>query len=267
MKISPISIPLVLTLALTSSLVAQKAEADPKVEAPLKVQPWSGYFVHDTERPLPTKVAVTSCTTTPAPADADIIFDGKDSSAFTKEWTVKDGILIATRTGTNPTKKSYGSCQLHLEWRVPADRAVDGQKGGNSGVFLMGKYEIQIMESHTNTTYADGQAAAMYGQYPPLVNASLPQGEWQSYDITFIAPVYKDGKVLKPATITLLHNGVMVHNAQPYQGPTGPKRIAKYPAKHPEKAPLKLQWHSDPIEYRNIWIRETGDYGTKPEVK
>ena len=131
----------------------------------------------------------------------------------------------------------------------------------------MGKYEIQIMESHTNVTYADGQAAAMYGQYPPLVNASRPHGEWQSYDITFTAPEYKDGKVVKPATITVFHNGILVHNAQPYKGPTTHKRVASYPETHPEKGPLALQWHGDPIEYRNIWIRELGEYNTKTKEK
>lgn len=253
MKIRHLVLPV--TLSLVSSAIAQK------------VQPWSGYFVHDKSRPTPPKIEASSITTTPAPAGADVIFDGKDASAFTKKWTVKDGILIATDTGTNKTKKSYGSCQLHLEWRIPADRKVNGQQGGNSGVFLMGKYEIQIMESHTNITYADGQAAAMYGQYPPLVNASRPHGEWQSYDITFTAPEYKDGKVVKPATITVFHNGILVHNAQPYKGPTTHKRVASYPETHPEKGPLALQWHGDPIEYRNIWIRELGEYNTKTKEK
>ncbi len=270
MKISDLFIHYTLFAALAVPLAAR---AEVPVVKPVKkakeknIQPWSGYAVHDTQRPAPPKVKVTACTTTPAPSDADIIFDGKDCSAFTKEWTVKDGILIATKTGTNSTKKDYGSCQVHLEWRVPADREVDGQKGGNSGVFLMGKYEIQIMESHSNETYPDGQAAALYGQYPPLVNASLPHGQWQSYDITFIAPVYDANKLVTPATVTVMHNGIMVHNAQPYKGPTTHKRVANYPAKHPEKAPLTLQWHSDPIEYRNIWIRDIGEYSTSPEAK
>ena len=227
------------------------------------IQPWSGYAVHDGQRPHPTKVEAKSITTTPAPADADIIFDGTNIDAFTKKWAVKDGSLIATKTGKNSTKKSYGSCQLHLEWKIPAGREISGQKGGNSGVFLMGKYEVQIQESHTNVTYADGQAAALYGQYPPLVNASRPQGEWQSYDITFTAPEYKDGSVIKPATITVIHNGIVVHNAQELKGPTTNKKLAAYPTDHPEKAPLTLQFHGDPIEFRNIWIRELGNYNKK----
>ncbi|MGJ8656255.1 MAG: 3-keto-disaccharide hydrolase [Akkermansiaceae bacterium] len=248
-----------LTAALTIPLAAQ-AKAQKKLTP---IQPWSGYHVHDEARPRPVQVEAKSITTTPAPSDADIIFDGKNSDAFTKKWEVKDGILIATKTGTNPTKKSYGSCQLHLEWRVPADRKVNGQGGGNSGVFLMGKYEVQIMESFKNVTYPDGQAGAMYGQYPPLVNASRPQGEWQSYDITFIAPEYKDGEVVTPATITVIHNGIVVQNAQPYKGPTVFRKLASYPKDHPAKGPISLQFHGDPIEYRNIWVRDLGEYNKK----
>ena len=234
-------------------------------EAQKNIQPWSAYAVQEKERPHPEKVEVKSITTTAAPADADVIFDGKNTDAFTKKWEIQDGVLVATKLGDNQTKKSYGSCQLHLEWKIPAGRKVNGQAGGNSGVFLMGMYEVQIQESHTNVTYADGQAAALYGQFPPLVNASKPQGEWQSYDIIFTAPEYKDGKIVKPATITVLHNGVMVHNAQKLEGPTRHKVVTSYPKNHPEKAPLKLQWHGDPIEYRNIWVRDLSD--SKQQVK
>jgi len=164
--------------------------------------------------------------------------------------------MIASKEGNNHSKKSYASCQLHIEWRVPADRQVDGQKGGNSGVFFMDMYEVQILESHTNVTYADGQAGALYGQYPPLVNPSLPQGEWQSYDINFTAPVYKDGKCIEPTRITVYHNGVLIHNNQAFQGPALHKLVTSYPKEHPKKGPIRLQWHKDPIEFRNIWIRD-----------
>ncbi len=227
------------------------------------IQPWSGYAVHDKDRPHPVKVEATSITTTPAPADADIIFDGNNTDALTKAWPIKDGVLIATKLGNNETKKSYGSCQLHLEWKIPAGRKVNGQQGGNSGVFLMKKYEVQVQESHTNVTYADGQAGAIYGQFPPLVNPSRPQGEWQSYDITFTAPEYKDGKVVKPAAMTVLHNGIIIHNGQELKGPTKHKTVTKYPASHPEKAPISFQFHGDPIEYRNIWVREIGEQQKK----
>ncbi len=129
----------------------------------------------------------------------------------------------------------------------------------------MDKHEVQVQESHTNVTYTDGQAAAIYGQYPPLVNASRPQGERQSYYIIFTAPEYKDGEVTKPATITVIHNWVMVHNAQKLEGPTRHKVVTSYPKDHPEKAPLTLQFHGDPIEYRNTWIRDLSN--SKQEVK
>lgn len=240
-----VKVPILFLLASSSLLTAENP-----------TQPWSGFPVHDLDRPHPLKVEGATCLTTPPPADAVVLFDGKNTDAFTKDWPIIEGALVASKLGSNRTKNAYGSCQLHLEWRIPAGRKVEGQKGGNSGLFLMGKYEVQIQESHTNVTYADGQAGALYGQYPPLVNPSLPQGEWQSYDITFTAPVYKDGKLYSPASITVIHNGVVIHNNQAFHGHTGPKRLAKYPTAHPKKAPLLLQWHKDPIEFRNFWIRD-----------
>ena len=164
--------------------------------------------------------------------------------------------MIASRGGNLITKEKFADCQVHLEWRVPAGRVVEGQKGGNSGIFLMNLYEIQIQESHTNVTYPDGQAASIYGQYPPLKNASTPQGEWQSYDIIFKAPVYNEDGVVTPAFITVIHNGVVVHNAQELKGPTKGKKVTKYPKTHAAKGPIRLQWHKDPIEFRNFWVRE-----------
>jgi len=196
-------------------------------------QPWSKYKVHDTLRPRPEKIRDCKAVTTVPPEGATVLFDGKNTDAFTRDW-----------------KESFGSCYLHVEWRIPAGRKIDGQKGGNSGIFLMGKYEVQVMESHKNVTYADGQAAAIYGQTPPMFNASAPQGEWQSYDIIFEAPVYDEAGMKTPAYITVIHNGVVVHARQNYYGPTVFRKVASYPATHPEKAPLALQWHG------NIWIKE-----------
>lgn len=222
--------------------------------------PW---VVHDGTRPQPKKVATQGASEVKAPSDAVVLFDGTDISAWTGgEWRVEDGILIASPK-TLKTKESFRDVQLHVEWRVPADREVNGQGGGNSGIFLMGKYEVQVMASHKNQTYPDGQAGAMYGQYPPLVNASSPKGEWNSYDIIFMAPRYEGEKVVKPAKLTLLHNGVMVHNAKEYLGPTTHKKLASYPKQHPEAAPIFLQWHNDPIEFRNIWVRKVGEYDAK----
>ncbi|MFC4992351.1 3-keto-disaccharide hydrolase [Rubritalea tangerina] len=239
-----------LGIALTCSSYAQEPGKKPNTPK----QPWSDYVVHDGTRPTPQKVQTNGAITTPAPADAIVLFNGTDASAFTKQWKVKDGILIAS-PGNTHTKQHFADCQLHIEWRVPANRKIKNQAGGNSGIFLMDKYEIQVQESHTNVTYADGQAGALYGQTPPLVNASSPQGEWQSYDILFTAPRYQDGKLISPAYVTVIHNGVVIHNHQKFYGPTVFRKLAKYPEKHPEKAPIRLQWHSDPIEFRNIWIR------------
>lgn len=221
--------------------------------------PDSKYVVHDGTRPQPRKVKSGGAVAVGAPSDATVLFAGTDTGAWEGKWKVENGILIAS-PGKLQTKEGFGTCQLHLEWRVPAGRKVSGQKGGNSGVFLMGRYEVQVLESHTNKTYPDGQAGAMYGQYPPLVNASAPQGEWQSYDIIFEAPRYEDGKNVAPAYVTVLHNGVVLHHRQAYLGPSTHKKLTSYPANHPEKAPLSLQWHGDPIEFRNIWIRPLGEY-------
>lgn len=239
-----------LTCLTTTAIAAEGAK---KSDTPK--QPWSGYTVHDTKRPHPEKVESQGAVTTKAPADAIILFNGTDTSAWTKNWKIKDGIMVAS-PGNNSTKQSFGDCQLHIEWRIPAGRKVNGQKGGNSGVFLMQKYEIQVQESHTNVTYADGQTGAMYGQHPPLVNASTPQGEWQSYDIIFKAPRYEGETCTSPARVTVIHNGVVIQNNQQYFGPSTHRKLPAYPKQHPEKAPLMLQWHQDPIEFRNIWLRE-----------
>jgi len=218
--------------------------------------------VHDPDRPNPTKISTEGAVKIAPPTDAIVLFDGKDLSEWEQKngtealWKIKDQILIAAKSGGIQTKKEFRDCQVHLEWRIPAGRKVKGQKGGNSGIHLMGRYEIQIQESHTNVTYADGQASAIYGQFPPLVNASAPQGEWQSYDIIFRAPRYNEKGMVEPTQITVIHNGVVTQNAKKLEGPTRHKIRTSYPKKHSEKAPISLQWHGDPIEYRNIWIRE-----------
>ncbi len=217
--------------------------------------PGSVYTVHDTTRPQPRKVQSKGAINITAPSDAKVLFDGSSIEAWTGNWKVKDGILIAS-PGSLTTKETFRDCQLHIEFRVPPNRKVSGQNGSNSGIFLMDLYEVQVCESHTNITYPDGQAGAIYGQYPPLVNPATAQGEWQSYDIIFKAPIYENGKVTKPAQITVLFNGIVVQAAQDVLGPTRHKVAASYPRKHAEQAPIRLQWHQDPIEFRNIWVRE-----------
>lgn len=218
------------------------------------------YVVHDGTRPQPRIVETAGAVSIKPPGDATVLFDGSGTAAWKGEWQVKDGVLIASPSGDLETKESFGPIQLHLEWRAPKGRSVDGQAGGNSGVFLMGLYEVQVLQSHGNKTYPDGQAGAMYGQRPPLVNATAPAGEWQSYEILFHPPVYQGGKLSKPAVVTVIHNGVVVQHAQNYLGPTAHSTLASYPPEHPATGPLRLQWHGDPIEFRNIWVRPIGNY-------
>lgn len=191
------------------------------------------------------------------PSDAIVLFDGKDLSKFVDgdKWKIVDGYAVAEKTGIT-TKQSFGSCQLHVEWAAPEKIEGSGQGRGNSGVYLMGKYEVQILDSYENDTYYDGQAASIYKQSPPLVNACRKPGEWQTYDIIFTAPKFDEkGKLLKPAYVTVLHNGVLVQNHFEIKGGTFWHKPPEYEA-HPPKAPLSLQFHGNPVRFRNIWIRE-----------
>lgn len=193
--------------------------------------------------------------TTP-PSDAIVLFDGKDMSAWEGgPWIVKDGYAEAAKGGIQ-TKQPFGSCQLHVEWATPEEVKGSGQGRGNSGVYLMGQYEVQILDSYGNETYFDGQAGAIYKQHPPLVNACRGPGEWQSYDIIFDAPQFdKDGKVAKPAYITVLQNGVLIQNHFEILGATAWHKPPEY-TKHGDKLPISIQYHGNPVRVRNIWIRE-----------
>jgi len=164
------------------------------------------------------------------------------------------------RTGNIETKQHFGDCQLHIEWATPAEVDGDSQGRGNSGVFLMGKYEIQVLDSYNNRTYADGHAGAIYGQYPPLVNASRKPGEWQTYDIFFVAPRFEGDKLINPAYVTVVHNGVLIHHHQAIMGPTGHRILASYDVPHGPEGPLMLQDHRNPVRFRNIWIRSLVGY-------
>lgn len=217
------------------------------------------YVVHDGTRPEPPVVSGATCVSIAPPSDAIVLFDGKNLDAWSEEgkpapWEIKDGIMVAAKADIT-SKESFGAIQIHLEWRVPAGRKVDGQNGGNSGIFFMSQFEVQILQSHNNRTYPDGIATALYGQHPPMVNATAPQGEWQSYDITFTPPVSENGKVKTPAFVTIMHNGVITQNHQSYYGPSKYRTTEPYPENFPETGPLKLQYHGDPIEFRNIWLR------------
>ncbi|MEX0692565.1 MAG: DUF1080 domain-containing protein [Gemmatimonadales bacterium] len=223
----------------------------------------SAWPVHAMDRPRPPIVTPAPAgAAVPAPTHAHVVFDGAsldawwhvDSSAA--RWRAVDGVLeVVPGARSLQTRAEFGDVQLHIEWMAPTE-GRDGQNFGNSGVFLMGRYEIQVLNSHGNDTYPDGQAAAIYGQYPPLVNVSRPPGQWQTYDIIFRAPrFHADGTVADSAVMTVFHNGVLVHDAVRLRGATTHRRQAEY-APHPPRGPIMLQDHGERVRFRNIWVRE-----------
>ncbi len=223
--------------------------------------------IHDENRPVPPVItpgtSSTQATPGKAPSDAVVLFDGKNLSEWLDKdggpakWKVENGYFeVVPKTGYIHTKRAFGDCQLHVEFSEPVPPKGESQERGNSGVFLMGLYEIQVLDSYENKTYADGQAAAVYGQYPPLVNASRPPGQWQTYDVVFHGPRFdQSGKLLRPARVTVFHNGVLVQDSVELTGPTEHGERPPYKA-GPEKLPLALQDHGDPVRFRNIWMRE-----------
>jgi|FLOH01.1.fsa_nt_gi hypothetical protein len=220
-------------------------------------QPWR---VHDNKRPQPAKV-VSAQTPGGPPSDALVLFDGTDLSQWQRgdgeaaKWILADGGMVVNGTGSIETKQVFGDCQLHVEWATPESAQGDSQGMGNSGVFLMNLYEIQVLDSHSNISYADGSAGSIYGQYPPDVNASRAPGEWQVYDIVFTAPRFDDnGQPIRAARMTLLHNGVLVHNNREILGPTTHRNLPPLGGTA-VTGPLSLQDHGNPVRYRNIWIR------------
>ena len=223
---------------------------------------------HDRERPLPPIITPGTFSTQDhpgqPPSDAVVLFNGTDLSKWLSvkndgpaPWRVKDGYFeVVAGSGYIRTQEAFGDCQLHVEFAEPTPPAGTDQGRGNSGVFLMGLYEMQVMDSYQNKTYADGQAAGIYGQYPPLVNACRPPGEWQTYDIIFHRPRFApNGNLVAPARFTALHNGVLVQDNVELTGPTGHFIRPPY-TNGPDKLPLQLQDHGNPVRYRNIWIRE-----------
>jgi hypothetical protein len=226
---------------------AQQRQGDPKL----------------TEQWVPEpKVVTPGKTALDPPSDAIVLFDGKNGDAWEAKsggpikWKVENNILtVAAGSGEIHTKQGFGDCQLHIEWRTPAEVKGDGQGRGNSGIFFMGRYELQVLDSYNNKTYSNGQAGSIYKQLPPLANASRGPGEWQTYEVIFTAPrFYEDGSVKSQARITVFHNGVLVQNDKALWGSTQYIGIASY-EKHGEKEPIVLQDHGNPTSFRNIWIR------------
>ncbi len=219
--------------------------------------PGQSWRVHDATRPQPRVIEPGAEPGAP-PADAVVLFDGTDCAHWRSAWTIDGGALVAGG-GDLVSKEEFGDCQLHIEWATPDPAQGGGQGRGNSGVFLMERYEVQVLDSFGSQTYADGQAGALYGQRPPLVNVCRPPGRWQVYDIVFRAPRFAGEAIREPALLTVLHNGVVLHHALAVLGPTA-HRAAPQQQPHAAKAPIKLQDHGNPMRFRNIWVRALGDY-------
>jgi hypothetical protein len=226
------------------------------------MQPDGLWHVHDPARPQPP--VVTSGTfsekATP-PSDAIVLFDGTDLSQWRDKktgeaapWTIEDGVMVSAK-GDIQTTNQFGDIQLHLEFKEPTPPKGDGQGRGNSGVFFMGQYEIQVLDCYDNKTYADGATAGIYGQHPALVNACRPPGEWQTYDIIFNVPHFgTNGDLLSPGYVTVFHNGVVAQNHQAIRGATNWRVPGKY-TPHGPTGPLALQYHNNSVSFRNIWVR------------
>jgi hypothetical protein len=241
---------------MTSASAATTFYGDP----PDATHPWA---IHDMNRPKPPVVTPGDQPGKP-PSDAIILFDGTNLDKWRSakkeggpaKWLVRDGYMeVVPSTGDIETIEEFGDCQLHLEWAAPTKIEGTGQGRGNSGVFFMGRCEVQILDNYNNATYADGYAGSIYGVNPPMVNPLRPPGEFQTYDIVFRRPLFKDGKEVDPGRVTVFINGVLVQDCTALEGPTGHMRRTN-PAPFPAAGPLKLQDHRNPIRFRNIWYRK-----------
>ena len=239
-----------LSLALTA--VAQSPGYD---DTPFL--PGGKWRVHDSSRPQPRVVAAPADA---PPSDAVVLFDGTDLSRWRSgggedaKWQVEGGYMEVNGTGKIVTRDTFGDCQLHVEFATPAEVKGESQGRGNSGVFFFDRYEVQVLDSYENPSYPDGQASALYGQYPPMVNSSRPPGEWQSYDIIFKAPRFEGGELVSPAVVTVFHNGIIVHHAREMVGATSHRNVGKY-SPHGPAGPIALQDHGNPVRFRNVWVR------------
>jgi hypothetical protein len=262
----------VLSVALHAGAPQQQEKRDGYRDTPLiSGQKWK---VHDADRPYPREVTPGAVAGAP-PSDAVVLFDGKDlshwlqndpgddlSKAQPAKWKVVDGCMeVVPRTGSIYSKEKFGDCQIHLEWQEAANITGRGQNRGNSGIYIMSLFEVQILDSYKSPTYADGQAGALYGQWPPLVNPIKKPGEWQTYDIIFEAPKFKDGKLESPAYVTVMFNGVIVHHRKKLNGPSAHRTTLEYSPIPPEGR-IMLQDHGprESLRFRNIWVRKLTGY-------
>ncbi len=232
--------------------------------------PGTNWHVHDGTRPQPPAVTPGTASTQQAagapPSDAVILFDGTDLSGWVgkdggeAQWKVESGYMEAVpKTGNIQTREHFGDCQLHLEWAAPLAVEGESQGRGNSGVFMMGRYEIQVLDCYDNPTYADGTTGAIYGQFPPLANACRPPGEWQVYDIIWEGPRFESEQLVRPAFVTVILNGIVLHHHTELMGVTSHRVLTTYEV-HDPVGPLMLQDHTNPVRFRNIWYRPLKGY-------
>lgn len=245
----------ILTFLLFFSFTAIFAQEEPMKMEPEMTEIW------DPEVP----VVMPGETPMDAPSDAIVLFDGTDLS---REWTSADGsepgwivengaVTVKKGEGIIKTKRVFGDCQLHIEWRAPSEVVGKSQGRGNSGVFFQERYEVQVLDNYENRTYRNGQAGSIYKQHAPLVNASKKPGEWQTYDIIYTAPRWNEkGEYFTPPKFTVLHNGVLVQNNVEVRGPTVYIGVPEYAVEQHGEGSLTLQDHGNPVSYRNIWVRE-----------
>lgn len=278
---------IVLVTALTTLAVAQQDKQKQQKQRENRNAPNTGYTdtpvipgqkwkVHDSTRPVPPMVTPGAKPGDP-PSDAIVLFDGKDLSHWQTpgrdadkgkmvpaRWTVKDGYMFAPQRGAGDlvSKEKFGDCQIHVEWAAPAQVEGASQWRANSGILIQNRYEIQVLDSWNNPTYPDGQAASIYGQWPPMVNASRKPGEWQYYDIAFEAPKWEGDKMVKAPYVTVFHNGVLMHHRQEIIGPMAHRIVRKF-EKHEAEEPFALQDHDTRAMFRNIWIRKIKGYDQK----
>jgi hypothetical protein len=259
MKLSVFSI--FLSVCATLAFAQQKQmRTSPTGYSDTPVLPGQKWKVHDIDRPHPPMVTPGATPGAP-PSDAIVLFDGKDLSKWEKpSWTVENGYVYSKgKSGDLVTKDKFGDMQLHIEFATPTEIDGTSQWRANSGVLLMHRYEIQVLDSWDNPTYADGQAGAIDGQWPPLVNASKKPGEWQTYDILFEAPKFEGDKLVKPGYVTVIHNGVMLHHHKEIIGRMAHRVVGTY-APHGDEEPLALQDHDTRVRFRNIWVRKLKPY-------